>query len=342
MCYFKLMKNITFKDGGKIRLDKFLTGELPDLSRSQIQKLIKDGLVLVNTQEAVVHRFLKTGDQITIQDSKTKTKDTGFEIQDSRYEIRNRQMIGRGEPEIINETDDYLVINKPAGLVVHPAAGITEPTLIDWLIKKYPMIKNIGEDVKRPGIVHRLDKDVSGLMVIAKNQKTFAHLKKQFQEHKIKKEYLGLAYGLIKADQGQIDFALKRSKLTGRIAALPNDVDGKAAITKFEVIKRFVHYTYLKLILLTGRTHQIRVHLKAYGYPLVGDKLYRNNKLKDKFGLDRIFLHATTLGFYDLNNAWQEYHLELPAELIRILSIVNGKAARNVDVKGNATSNGFR
>lgn len=330
------MKIIIYQDKGKTRLDKFLVNELPSHSRSQIQKLTKDGLVLVNGQTAAVHRFLKPGDKITIND-KRQTINTLLTSPEA-----NKQQDVQVKLVIVDETDDYLIINKPAGLIVHPAVGIKENTLIDWLIKKYPNIKSIGDDPKRPGLVHRLDKDVSGLMVIAKNQKTFAHLKKQFQEHKIKKEYLALVYGKIKKDEGKIDFPLMRSRLTGRIAAKPKETEGKDAITEFEIIKRFTNYTYLKLNLLTGRTHQIRVHLKAYGYPLVGDKIYRNNKLKDKFGLDRIFLHAATLGFYDSDNAWQEYHLELPAELMRILSIINGKAVCNVDVKGNATRNGFR
>ena len=300
------MKTITFEKNEKTRLDKFLVSELSEHSRSQIQQLIKKGLVLVNEQTAAVHRFLKFGDKITINNP-TKLHD----LQHSTHNIH---------PGIVEENENYLIINKPAGLVVHPASGVKEPTLIDGLLEKYPAIKNVGDDPKRPGIIHRLDKDVSGLIVIAKNQKTFLHLKKQFQEHKIKKEYLALVYGKVEKDEGEIDFSLKRSKLTGRIAALPKDVGGKSAITKFEVVKRLAHYTYLKLILLTGRTHQIRVHLKAYGYPLVGDKLYCNNKLKDKFGLGRIFLHAATLGFYDLNNEWQEFHVDLPQKLNNILT----------------------
>lgn len=314
------MLEITYNNEEKIRLDKFLTNKLTDLSRSQIQKLIKDGLILVNGEKAVVHRFLKSGDRITIKDSKAKTRDTRYEIRDTKNEAQKN---GSDEPEIIDETDDYLVINKPAGLVVHEAPGLTAPTLTDWLVKKYPAIKNVGDDVKRPGIVHRLDKDVSGLMVIAKNQKTFNHLKKQFQEHLIKKEYLALVYGAIKADEGKIEFVLKRSKLTGRVAALPKNAGGRSATTEFTVLKRFAHHTYLKLNLLTGRTHQIRVHLKAYGYPLVGDKLYKNKRIKDKFNLNRIFLHSTTLGFFDINSEWQEFQAELPKELTVILNTLS-------------------
>lgn len=299
------MKELTFQSNKKERLDKFLTNEISNLSRNQIQKLIKVGQIKVNDEKTSVHHFLKKGDKITID---IKTKKTSF------GEIT--------EPTIVDETDDYLVVNKPAGVVIHPAKGVKEKTLTVWLTEKYPEIKQVGDDLERPGIVHRLDREVSGLLVIAKNQKMFNSLKNQFQNHQIKKEYLGLVHGKIEADEGQIDFLLKRSKLTGKIVAKPKESVGKEAITKFEVIKRFVNYSYLRLILLTGRTHQIRAHLQAYGHPLVGDKLYKNKKIKVKLSLDRIFLHSTVLGFNDLDEDWQEFKIDLPQELQNILKTI--------------------
>ncbi|MBU1130764.1 RluA family pseudouridine synthase [Patescibacteria group bacterium] len=301
------MRKILYQKEAKERLDKFLNNELLDFSRSQIQKLIKAGQIKVNDESTSVHRFLKTGDKITFEEKSQEA---------STIEVPDKIT----QPAIIAETEDYFVINKPAGLIVHPATGVKEKTLTDWLLEKYPNIRDIGENPARPGIVHRLDKEVSGLMVIAGTQRMFDYLKKQFQSHQLKKEYLGLVHGVIKTDIGQINFPLKRSKLTGKIVARPQKSEGKDAITKFEVIKRFVNYTYLKLTLLTGRTHQIRAHLQAYGYPLVGDKLYKNKKIKDKLNLDRIFLHSAVLGFNDLNEGRQEFNLDLPEDLQNILN----------------------
>lgn len=303
------MKNITFQKELRERLDKFLASDLNDFSRSQIQKMIKDGLITINGQAVKPHCFLKKGDKIKIE----KSNIPAFAIAASA----GRQMV---VPEIIEETDDYLVINKPAGLIVHPAAGIKEKTLTDWLLEKYPSVQSVGDDPNRPGIVHRLDKDVSGLIVIAKTKTMFEHLKKQFQERLIKKEYLALARGEIKAAEGIIDLPLKRSRRSGKMAAQPKGGEGKTAITEFSVIKKFKNYTYLKINLKTGRSHQIRTHFFAYGYPLVGDKLYRNKKIKEKIKLNRIFLHAASLAFADLENKQKEYHCPLPGELNDILT----------------------
>ena len=298
------MKEITYQNETRERLDKFLVKELADLSRSQIQKLIKSDLVLVNGHKTPVHHFLKKGDKILIHE-KTATE--------------NPKKEPGPESTVIAETGDYLVINKPAGLIVHPAAGIKEKTLVDWLLKKYPKIKTVGDNPDRPGLVHRLDKDVSGLLIIAKNQAMFEHLKKQFQNHLVKKEYLALANGSMKADEGMIDLPIKRSRRSGKMAAQPKGAAGKNAVTEFSVIKKFKNYTYLKVNLKTGRTHQIRTHFKAYGHPLVGDRLYQNKKIKDKFNLNRIFLHAAGLSFDDLANNRQEYQSRLPKELKNIL-----------------------
>jgi len=298
------MRTITFKENTKTRLDKFLQQQLADLSRSQIQKLVKEGLIKVNKEKVLVHRFLKNGDQITII-----------------LKSKNIQKKDLPQPKVIEENNDYLIIDKPSGLIVHPGIGIKEKTLTDWLVKKYPKIKAVGDDPQRPGLVHRLDKEVSGLMVIAKNQSMFEHLKEQFKNHRVKKEYLGLVHGQVKNDTGQIDFPLSRSKLTGKIVAQPKKSEvGKEAVTEFEVLTRLVNYTYLKLKPLTGRTHQIRAHLQAYGHPLAGDKLYQNKKLKNNSALNRVFLHASQLGFFDIANNWQEYRLDLPKTLQTILN----------------------
>jgi 23S rRNA pseudouridine1911/1915/1917 synthase len=242
-------------------------------------------------------------------------------------------------PEIIFENDDYLVINKPAGLAVHGGGNIKEETLADLLLKKYPQIKNVGDDPIRPGIVHRLDKEVSGLMVVAKNQETFSNLKNQFKDRDVNKEYIALVHGKTVNDFGEINFPIKRSSEGYKMAAMPlntadllsrrqpkerdkGNLDGffkaREAITEYTVIKRFVNYTLLQVKIKTGRTHQIRVHFHALGHPLVGDNLYFNKKSKaqnKKINLGRIFLMAAKLSFKDKNKETQSFSLELPQEL---------------------------
>ena len=298
------MKVLIYKNQDKQRLDKYLTEELNDFSRSKIQKLIKDGLILVNQEVVTPHYFLKTDDKISIEIV------TPVNVQPIKQSV---------SPVIIKQTEDYLIINKPAGLIIHPAESVTEETLVDWLIKKFPQIKSIGENSIRPGIVHRLDKEVSGVMVIALSQKMFDHLKNQFQNHQVKKEYLCLTHGLVEADEGKINFPMERSRLSGKMVSRPKGEEGKESITEFIVLKRFSRYTYLKVNILTGRTHQIRSHLQAYGYPIVGDPLYKNKKILENLELNRLFLHAHLLRFLDLNNEFQEFEAKLPDELNNIL-----------------------
>jgi 23S rRNA pseudouridine1911/1915/1917 synthase len=320
------------------RLDKFLTENLSDFSRSQVQKNIKDGFITVNGKEIAPHYFLKEGDEIFVTQAfrpeKIRAKALSYKI------------------KVITETSQYLVINKPAGLLVHPVKFqmdreilpkeklfdrvkptqvSQEKTLVGWLIKKYPKIRNVWDRVKsskgdhaaRPGIVHRLDRDVSGLIVIAKTQKMFDNLKGQFQARTIKKEYTALVYGNLELDEGEISRSISRSKKTGLMVARGTNAEqGKNAITQFEVIKRYKNYTLLKVKLITGRTHQIRVHLHSIGHSVVGDSLYQTRdvkKAKNKVELDRIFLCATKLGFYDLNNNWQEFEIKLPEDLTKFL-----------------------
>lgn len=304
------MNNITYNEDAKERLDKFLSRTLAGFTRPQIKQMIISGQVLVNGKTVSAHHFLKKGYVISFVKKTVAVK----------KEVAKKPAVSKLiEPKVIAETDDYLVINKPVGLLVHPAPGSRNPSLTDWLVKKYPKIKKVGEDPERPGIVHRLDKDVSGLIVIAKNQKMFVCLKSQFQQRQTLKEYLALVYGKIDRDQGVISFPLSRSKITGRISAKPIDSEqGREAITEFLVLKRLVNYTYLKVTIKTGRTHQIRAHLKAYGHPIVGDKLYYNKNNKPA-KLNRPFLHSTRLGFSDLKGQRQEFEAKLPAELNNFL-----------------------
>ncbi len=220
---------------------------------------------------------------------------------------------------IIFENNDFLIINKPAGLIVHPTTFKEENTLVDFLIEYCPQIKNVGDDTNaRPGIVHRLDKDVSGLMVIAKTQAAFDFLKKQFQERKVKKEYYALVYGEVKEKKGIIDLALGFSKRKSKIKmTVFSQNKSKSAITEYEVLKKIFNFTLLKVKIKTGRTHQIRAHLNFIGHPILGDRIYRNKGLERKIKqkkLDRIFLHCFKLGFYDLENKWIEFEKQMPEQ----------------------------
>ena len=292
------------------RLDKFLTKELVDISRTYIQQAIRDGKVTVNDKPIAPHYFLKTGDIIKLNLTAPKTP---IVKPDKKVKFN-----------IIAQTDDFLVIDKPEGLVVHPAPGINESTLIDGLLALYPDIRSVGDDPTRPGIVHRLDRDVSGIMVVARSQNMFNNLKKQFKDRTIHKEYTALVTGEVQQPSGRIDFPLARSKSQhGKIAARPRGHDGDAAITEFTVIKHVSPQTLLNITILTGRTHQIRAHLAAFGYPLLGDKIYKPNKGKMTKKINRLFLHAHTLEFTDLAGRPQKFTSPLPKNLSDYLATLS-------------------
>jgi 23S rRNA pseudouridine1911/1915/1917 synthase len=309
------------------RLDKFLTEKLSGFSRSQIQKMIKNGEITVNGKKATPHHFLKESDEVVVlSPAACGAKDLVTKLKLPKFKV-------------VAETKDYLVIEKPSGVAVHGASGITEPTLADALIKKYPEIKKIKSitpealksrygakaEKQRQGIVHRLDKDASGLMVVARTTKALKHLKEQFQERKVKKNYYALVEGLIESETGKITTPLQKNK-EGLMAARTdaNNEEAKEALTTFEVEKRFNNYTLLKVEIHTGRTHQIRAHMKSIGHPVVGDELYATRchdgplikrRVADRAKLGRIFLHAAELGFFDLAKKWQEFKIILPKEL---------------------------
>lgn len=310
------LKLITIKKNCQgLRLDKFLTEELDDITRSQIKKMIKAGEILVNNKEATVHHFLKEDDSIKIINKKPK-------IKEGKNGIATSPTASRNDIIIISENDDFLIIEKPAGLLVHPTDKNETNTLVDWLVAKYPELKKIGEDPSRASIVHRLDKDVSGLMIIPRNQDSFDYFKQQFKNHKIIKKYTALVYGEIEKDEDEINFPIGRStNKNGIFAAHPPNrgekLNGKdkPAITTFKTLKTYTNYTLLEIEIFTGRTHQIRVHMLAYGYPIVGDKLYQKRKSQlhvEKTPLSRIFLHASRLSFIGPDKKQYEFESKLP------------------------------
>lgn len=288
-----------------VRLDRFLVA-MTKQSRNYIQKRIDEGRVVVNGKQETKHHAVREGDVIEILPAKEQKTVRGLEF----------------VPTILDETDEFLVIEKPSGLLVHPPEGrapqsedINEPTLVDWLRKKIPNIDAVGE-LHRPGLVHRLDREVSGLMVIAKTPHSYEHLKEQFKKRQIMKVYTALVAGGPSDDEGTISFRIARSKRTPRrMASRPESADGKEAVTKYDVVQRFKNATLLSVRILTGRTHQIRTHLFAKGWPVVGDTLYKQKDAPKLPPLSRPFLHASKLGFADKQDDWKEYESELPEEL---------------------------
>jgi len=300
------------------RLDVFLATQTGK-SRSLVQKEVKRGDVsingnLVKKTGTLVHE----GDTVEVVEQNTapaaapKPKEADFDY--SRIVV-------------IAESDDYVVVHKPSGLLVHQTPAEEPHTLVTWLKDRYPQIENIGDNPERPGIVHRLDKAASGVMVVAKTQKMFDHLKQQFKDRTVEKEYTVLVYGNIGSPHGRLDFLIDRGK-EGRMAARPKQgvlslknikrrQTGKEALTEFWVKKEFSRFTLLRVKIHTGRTHQIRVHMLAYNHPVVGDPLYTIKRYKKKSDtpLSRLFLHATTLSFTDLAGNPVTTHADLPEEL---------------------------
>jgi len=318
------------------RLDKFLTEVLTGQTRSQIKKMIIDGLILVNSKPAKVHQFLKVNDKITIAFPSPSLKE-GEAGGGGHLPTSPRGKRGES-PKIIFEDNDFLVLEKPAGLLVHQTEKGETNTLVNWLLEKYPQIKNVGEERYREGIIHRLDRDVSGIMAVAKNNEAYYHLKEQFKNRLVKKEYLALVYGHLSQHEGTIELPIGRNK-DGQFVAHPRqgkdkfqDRD-KVAKTNYKVLEYIKDYTLLSVQILTGRTHQIRAHLFAIGRPILGDLIY---KPKKKFlhlfqrkikviDLKRIFLHSTKLGFNNLKNEWVEFSSPLPKELTDFINVQKTK-----------------
>ena len=246
---------------------------------------------------------------------------------------------------LIYETKDFIAVNKPAGVLVHPIKAIShklkaEPTLVDWVLERYPEVKNVGDEPEiRPGIVHRLDRDTSGVILIARNQKFFEYLKNLFKTHQIKKTYLALAWGKLEPKSGiiKIPIGIKTGTIK-RTVWRQKAKDVKEAITEYRVLKNFKYnvpdvaapldFSLVELTPKTGRTHQIRIHLAALNHPVVGDNLYGFKKLSlGKLGidLDRQFLHALSLEFNLVVGRRIRIEAELPEELKRIVDTLNEK-----------------
>ena len=265
-------------DAQNIRLDKVITILNPDLSRSMIKKMLDEGNILVNGKQEKASYKTKLNDKIEVQE--VIAKEIELKAQDIPVEV-------------IYEDPDIIVVNKPKGMVVHPANGNPDGTLVNAIMNICKdSLSGIGGEI-RPGIVHRIDKDTSGLLIIAKNDKAHINLSEQIKNREITKKYVALTRGVIKENNATIDMPIGRSDKDRKKMAVRKD--GKNAVTHFDVIKRYNAYTYLDIKIDTGRTHQIRVHLAEIGYPIVGDSVYSNGR--NPFGIEGQMLHAKLLEF---------------------------------------------
>ena len=281
------------------RLDRFVTEAVADLTRSTVQRLIEQGHITRNDKPTRAAEPLKRGDTISVQ----------------LPEPVDTTLVPEEIPlNVVYVDDDIIVVDKPAGMVVHPAPGHPRGTLVNALLWHYPGM-NIGGGI-RPGIVHRIDRDTSGLLVIARNDYALQQLQQQQLAHTMHKEYIALVEGGFKTDGGTVDAAIARLPRDRLRMAIMDD--GRAARTHWRVIERFQQQTVLALTLETGRTHQIRVHCQHMRHPIIGDPMYGVQISKPR--LERQFLHAHKLGFlHPRSNAAVEFSSPLPADLQRIL-----------------------
>ncbi len=296
-------------EDNKKRLDKFLSENLPQYSRSYIQKLIEGGFVFVGGKIKTKKYSLKESEKI-----KVILKEPEVSALESDDKIKF---------DIVFEDDDFAVINKPAGLVVHPSESHKKGTLVSGILAKWPQVKGVGEDPLRPGIVHRLDKETSGLMVVAKNNEMFFWLKEQFQERKVAKKYLALVFGTPKEKEGEINAAIGRVGMKQvtlkRGRGYKKVTKTREAKTKYKVLEEFDGYSLLEASPKTGRTHQIRVHFAHIGHPVVGDKKYASKKMMEKMSVKRHFLHAFKLDFFLKNGKKLHFEADIPEDFKNIL-----------------------
>lgn len=283
---------IIVEEETQTRIDSYLAAKL-DISRSKIQKLIKEEKVLVNDKVISANYLVKLNDQIQVND------ELNYEIS---VEPENIPL------DIVYEDDDLLVINKASGMVVHPAPGHYTNTLVNALLYRFNI--TAGDKI-RPGIVHRLDKDTSGLMLVAKNEETHEKLSKMIGNKEVERRYLAITTGVIKTDTGTIDAPIGRDQ-RNRLKMQVTDVNAKEAITHFKVLKRYKANTLIECILETGRTHQIRVHLAYINYPIVNDPLYGKEKNCTDFGQ---MLHSKSIKFnHPRTNKELYFEVEPPKE----------------------------
>ena len=288
------------------RIDSYLAKDT-EHSRANIQRLIEEEKILVNNSKVKVSYKIQQGDEIKIQDDQPK------EISLKAQEI---------PLEILYEDKDIIVVNKAKGMVVHPANGNPDGTLVNAVMSICKdSLSGIGGEI-RPGIVHRLDKDTSGVIVVAKNDKAHINMSEQIKNHEVEKTYIALVRGFVKESEATINMPIGRSTKDRKKMAVTKE--GKSAITHFKVIERFGNYTLLEVKIETGRTHQIRVHLTEIGYPIVGDTVYSNGK--NEWNIQGQCLHAKSLKFkHPITGKEMFIEAPLPEYFENVISELKGK-----------------
>ena len=297
-----------------MRLDKFLMDRLPNISRNKVQSAIKDGYVLVNGNEIKPNYRVRPSDEVVISLPEPP---------------RETDILPEDIPlDIIHEDSDLMIVNKPPGMVVHPAFNNWTGTLVNALVWHFKSLPEMEGNEGRPGLVHRIDKDTSGLLVIAKSERAMSSLAKQFYDHSIERTYYALVWGDVKEDKGTINVHLGRSLKDRRVVTAFPDADfGRHAITHYQVLKRLRYVTLIKCNLETGRTHQIRAHMKYLGHPLFNDAMYGGDKILKgtQFSNYKAFvnncfkamprqaLHAKSLGFiHPATKEFVQFEIDLP------------------------------
>lgn len=297
-----MILDITEKQAGE-RIDRFLA-DSQDLTRSFLQKILKDGEVTVNGKSVKANYKLRKGDRIE------------FEIP----EAVEPDIVAEDIPlSILYEDADVLVVDKPKGMVVHPAAGHYSRTLVNAVMYHCKGELSGINGVLRPGIVHRIDRDTTGSIIICKNDMAHNEIARQLKEHSINRRYRAIVTGVLKDEEGTIEGAIGRDKKDRKKMAIT--ADGKPAVTHYRVLQRFKHYTYVECVLETGRTHQIRVHMASIGHPLLGDEVY--GRRSDKYKCEGQCLHAMTLGFHHPRTGeYIEVNAPLPPYFEHLLAVL--------------------
>lgn len=297
-----MILEITENQAGE-RIDRFLA-DSQDLTRSFLQKILKEGEVIVNGKNVKANYKLRKGDRIE------------FEIP----EAVEPDIVAEDIPlSILYEDADVLVVDKPKGMVVHPAAGHYSRTLVNAVMYHCKGELSGINGVLRPGIVHRIDRDTTGSIIICKNDMAHNEIARQLKEHSINRRYRAIVTGVLKDEEGTIEGAIGRDKKDRKKMAIT--ADGKPAVTHYRVLQRFKHYTYVECVLETGRTHQIRVHMASIGHPLLGDEVY--GRRSDKYKCEGQCLHAMTLGFHHPRTGeYIEVNAPLPPYFEHLLAVL--------------------
>ena len=288
-----------------IRIDKYLTAIIPNLSRTYIQKLLKEGYILVNNNICRANYIVQADDRILVSIPEPVS---------AQIEAENIPL------DILYEDDDILIVNKPKNMVVHPAAGHNTGTLVNALMYHCKDHLSLINGVLRPGIVHRIDKDTTGALIVCKNDFSHNYIAEQLKKHSITRKYIGIIQGCLKEETGTIQAPIGRHPTNRKVMAV-NYNNGKDAITHYKVLKHFQQYTLVEFQLETGRTHQIRVHMASIHHPLLGDSVYNHNKCPYK--LEGQCLHAKTIGFiHPTTKEYMEFEAPIPDYMKKLIDTI--------------------